>query len=470
MERHSAVGFCLAIGLLASARVCPAQVAPAAGDQQQLLDEVRRLRAEVQELRNQVNGGAAPAARPANAVEDAGATTAQMLRDADARSQMLDMSPMTAGYVSGKGFVVRSDDGNFLLHPWAFVQVRNTTNYREHGKHGTQGDLENGFEVPRMKFILDGNVVSKDLTYQFIWATSDTTGNLGLQDAWARYHFPGTSWAVRGGQIRDPFDHEQIIYATRSMTPERSIVNNVFANADGVVKGASVSYGYDTNAPVRAEVAITSGTRNFDTTFQPFPTNPANWGAAGRVEWKLAGKWDDYSQFTALGEKETLLVLGAGVDYTEAGDAGAFMHVVDAQFDTPGGLSLYGAYLGRYTRHNGGAVGTNGGLSGGGPTANTYDSTFRVMAGYVIDGHFEPFARYEYLHFNRFEIPANAPHTVIHDVTVGFNYYFLSHRAKFTAAASYLPNGSPIANTLGDLLVTQGGSEVIVQAQFQLIL
>jgi len=163
-------------------------------------------------------------------------------------------------------------------------------------------------------------------------------------------------------------------------------------------------------------------------------------------------------------------VLGAGADYTEAGDAGALMHVVDAQLDTPGGLSLYAAYLGRYTRHNGGAAGTNGGLSGGGPTANTYDSTFRVMAGYVIGRHLEPFARYEYLHFSGFELPATAAHTVIHDVTIGFNYYLMGHRAKFSAAASYLPNGSPVANTLGDLLVTPGGSEVIVQAQFQLIL
>src|SRR5205823_3692419 len=122
-----------------------------------------------------------------------------------------------AGYTRDKGFIVRSEDGNFLLHPWAFIQIRNATNYRERAT--TTSDTQNGFELPRMKFILDGNVISPDLTYQFIWATSDTTGNLGLQDAWARYHVPHTPFALRAGQIRDPVDHEQIMYATRSLTP-----------------------------------------------------------------------------------------------------------------------------------------------------------------------------------------------------------------------------------------------------------
>jgi hypothetical protein len=438
---------------------------------QQLIDQVNALRAEVQELRTQLNARG-PQTQPAvPAASNPALTTEQMLRDVDRHTNLLDWTDTTAGFVKSKGFYIRSDDGNFLLHPWAFVQVRNTTNYREFGKHATDSDTENGFELPRMKFVLDGNILTPDLTYQIIWATSDTTGNLGLQDAWARYHIPHTDFAVRGGQIRDPFDHEQILYGTRSLTPERSIVNNVFANGDGIVKGASVSYGYDANSPVRTEIALTNGERNFSTTFQTFPTNTADWGAAGRVELKLMGKWEDYTQFTALGDKQDLLVVGAGADYTEAGSAGALMHVVDVQFDTPDRLTLYAAYLGRYTRHNAGAVGTNGGATATTTvTHNTYDSTFRLMAGYLVNPHLEPFARYEYIHVDRSEIPATSHSAVIHDITVGFNYYLLSHRAKFSAAASYLPNASPIANTLGDLLVAPRGNEVIIQAQFQLIL
>jgi len=469
--RRAATAGCLALGTMPLLGLCAQTTQPAESPQQQLLDEVKALRAEVAELKAKQETQSAPAAttqpQPAAAATDA--TIERAGRDADGHTRFMDMEGLTAGYVRNQGFIIRSDDGNFLLHPWAYIQVRNATNYREKAT-ATTSDTENGFELSRMKFILDGNVISPDLTYQMVWATSDTTGNLGLQDAWVRYHIPNTPFAVRGGQIRDPFDHEQIIFGTRTLTPERSIVNNILAAGEGIVKGASVAYGYDTNSPVRTEIAFTSGERNFDTTFQGFPTNPASWGAAGRVEWKLMGDWQAYNQFTALDIKHPLLVLGAGVDYTEAGDTGALLHVVDAQFDAACGLSLYCAYLGDYTRHNGGAPGTNGGFTGPGPFADTYDSSLRVLAGWVIDRHWEPFVRYEYLHFDSRQLPATAAHTIIQDVTLGFNYYFYGQRAKFSAAASYLPNGSPISSSLNDLLPSHGGNEVIVQVQFQLIL
>ncbi len=294
---------------------------------------------------------------------------------------------------------------------------------------------------------------------------------MGLQDAWARYHIPNTPFAIRAGQIRDPVDHEQILFATKSLTPERSIVNSVLLNGDNIVKGASVSYGFDTDSAWRTEVAITSGMRNFNTDFQPFPTNTANWGAAGRIEWKLAGKWSDYTQFTSLRDKEPLFVVGAGFDYTEAGSAAGLTHVADVQYDLPSGLSLYGAYLGRYTRDNAGSPASNGQPAGTATAtgANTYDSTIRLMGAYLINEHLEPFVRYEYLHFDGHEVAAGTGPS-INDFTLGANYYFYGHRAKLSGAASYLPNGSPVSNTLGDLLTSQRGNEFILQVQFQLIL
>jgi hypothetical protein len=432
---------------------------------QEMMDEVRALRAEVKGLHEKLN------ARQATTQADAAASPEvvnRTVRDIQRDLSPGDEVPITAGYFKDRGFLIRSDDERFLLHPWAFVQIRNATNYREKAT-ASSSDTENGFELPRMKFILDGNLFSKDLTYQFIWATNDTSGNLQLQDAWARYHIPGTPFAIRAGQIRDPVDHEQILYATKSLLPDRSIVNNVLLNGDDIVKGASISYGFDTDSVWRTEVAITSGERNFDTSYQQFPTNTANWGASGRVEYKAFGNWGDYTQFTSLSDKTDLLVFGAGFDYTEAGTTGAFTHVVDAQYNMPDGLALYAAYLGRYTRHNGGPPTTNGQFTGAGPDFNTYDATLRLTAAYLIDGQWEPFVRYEYLHFDGRELSKGTNPTV-HDFTLGFNYYFHGHRAKVTAGATYLPNGSPVSNTISDLQQSHGGNELIVQVQFQLIL
>ena len=461
--------------------LCRGQTSATDSSQQQMLDQIRAMQSQINDLKAKLEGRPTgePAYHPlvpeARDPADEQATVGQVMRDAERRSSLDDLEPFTAGYMRNKGFVIRSDDGNFLLHPWAFIQVRNTTTYQDHALVGASStastnSTQNGFELPRAKFILDGNVFSPDLTYQFIWATSDTTGSLQLQDAWGRYHIPNTPFAFRAGQIRDPVDHEQLLFATRSLTPDRSIVNNVILNGDDIVKGASISYGYDTPSDWRTEVAVTSGERNFDTDFQPYPINNADWGVAGRFEWKFMGNWEDYTQFTSLADKNPLLVVGGGADYTETGAAGSLTHVVDAQFNLPHGLSLYGAYLGRYTRHNAGSPTTNGQGSSPNATAmNTYDPTVRLMAGYLIDDHWEPFVRYEYLHFDRHEIAAGTGPTV-NDFTLGFNYYFHGHRAKVTAGATYLPNGSPVSNTLGDLLTSHKGEEIIIQAQFQLII
>jgi hypothetical protein len=475
-HRIGSIGFLIGASW---AGLLSAQTAPTPSSnptQQELLDQVRALRSEVGELRSQLKAQQAttqPSASPAAA--SGGAVTANdLLRDID-RRQSMDLAGLTAGWDPAKGFVIQSDDKNFLFHPWAFVQIRDTTNYRRAGQTGGADDTQTGLELPRMKMIFDGNIFTTDFTYQFIWSTSTEAaaapagGFLFLQDAWGRYHIPDSPFAIRAGQIRDPFDHEQILFGTRSLTPERSIVNNVMANGDGIVKGISGSYGYDTPSPVRTEIAFTGGERNTDTSFVGFPTNPASYGGAGRFEYKLFGDWKDYTQFTSLDDKAPLLVLGGGVDYTEAGDTGDLLHVIDLQFDTPNGLNFYGAYLGRYTHRNGGAPGTNGSFTTKGRFPDTYDSTLRFQAGYLFGHHFEPFARYEYLHFDGNELPKGFAHDTIQDLTLGFNYYFVSHRAKLSCAASYLPDGSPIANVQSDLL-TNRKNEVLFQAQFQLMI
>jgi hypothetical protein len=433
---------------------------PSNTSNQEMRDALRETQAQVNELQHRLDAQEAATTRPApTTVKSAG------------HGSDINLPPnLRAGYSLDDGFYIRSDDGSFLLHPWIYMQARYSYNYRSQAS-ATQGhDSESGFELPRVKFILDGNIITRDLTYQFIWNSTDTTGFLTLQDAWGRYHLPGTNLAIEGGQIRNPLDHEQILFATKSMTPDRSITNNVLLNGDDIVKGVKLAAGYDLPSPVRGEIAFSSGERNFDTDFQPYPTNPANWGVAGRVEWKLMGDWHDYTQFSSLDNKHPLLVLGAGCDYTEAGQAGGTTGVLDAQYNLPNGLGLYGAYLGRYVRDNAGTPANDGGIVPGGSliTHNTFDQTFRAQVSYLIGRRFEPFVHYEFLSFdpNQFAPGTNVN---INDIMAGFNYYFYGQRAKFTFGTSYLPQGSPVTSTIMDLLTSHNGQEIIVQAQVQLI-
>ena len=427
---------------------------------QELLDRVDALEKEVAELKAERSPQKVPAV-------ESRATIGEIQTDAQRRSQLVDLQPLNLGYHPNRGLIIQSDDGRFLIHPWLFVQIRNDTTYRQDAvpEGGTQTD--NGFELRRFKLGIDGNLYSKDLTYQFIQGFDRHNGNPMLEDAWVKYAIPGTPYFVRGGQIRNPLDHEQITFGTQQLTVERSLVADIFAGGEGLVQGVAV--GYDDGGAVRAEVAFTDGLRSQDTDFEDFPDTPANWGASGRVEWKLTGDWNQYRAFSALGAKSDLLVLGAGMDFTEAGDTGQFTHVVDAHYASPSGLSLYAAYVGRYTANNQGPPNTNGGSAAPGPSADTYDPTFRVQAGYLVYPTWEPFVRYEYIHFDPAELTAGAE-PVLHEFTAGINHYIYGQRAKFSLDLSYLPNGSPVKNDSSGVLINSGSNEWILRLQFQFML
>src|SRR5436853_2888330 len=91
---------------------------------QELLERINSLQSQLDEVKTQQARGDRADARDADAVTQA------VLKDAQQRSQPLAMEGFTAGYTDGK-FILRSANGDFLLHPWAQFQFRETTNYRE---------------------------------------------------------------------------------------------------------------------------------------------------------------------------------------------------------------------------------------------------------------------------------------------------------------------------------------------------
>jgi hypothetical protein len=423
-------------------------------NQQELLDRVKALESQVTELKTELKGHESRASSA-----DVAATADAVLRDADRRSQLADPSRLSVSYKDGK-LQLRTDDGRFLLHPWLQFQFRNTTTYREDVKQGdTADDLQNGFEVRRLKFGLDGNVFTPDLTYLFQFAVDRHNGSTALEQAYVQYHFAGTPFSLKAGQFKDPLDHEQLVSTRNTVAPDRTLVNDQFANAEAFVQGVDLIYG--NGGPFRAQVAFTDGLKSGNTNFQDYPTTgiPADWGAAGRVEYKLFGNWQDYEQLSAYGVDKDLLVVGGGVDYTEAGHTGSLVHVADVQYDNGAGLGLYGAYLGRYTKDN-----TVNKFTG-----DTYDWTLRAQASYVINQKWEPFFQYEFIHFDSNTLAAGADNTV-HVFRVGTAYYLQGHNAKFQVDLSYLPNGSPVSDDGLGVLQDSGKNELILRGQFQLLL
>ncbi len=88
------------------------------------MQELTSLREQVRQLeQKQTTQGTKVDAK------QAGLTVDQVLQDADRRSQMMQAQGFTAGYSNGK-FLIQSEDGNFVLNPQFWLQLRYNINYR----------------------------------------------------------------------------------------------------------------------------------------------------------------------------------------------------------------------------------------------------------------------------------------------------------------------------------------------------
>ncbi|MGE5608364.1 MAG: porin [Bacillota bacterium] len=429
----------------------------------------------IQELEAKVT--ALEAKQAANS-KDLADTVDSVLRDAERRSQLLANSgDASAGY--DNGFFIRAGDA-WVLRPGAQFQFRNITNFREEAKADGDSDIENGFEIRRMRFELAGTALSKDLAYLFMWETARDSGQVSLLDAWARYSF-ADDWGVRVGQFKDLVTHEFLMSSKRQLAVDTSLVDSLIGGGvTGYTQGATLIYGgYNKNNPLNIEAAITDGANQANTDFTgrtdfasavPKP-HTFDFGIAGRAEYKLFGDWKSYGDFTAKGNKEDLLVLGTGGDWSQGGDGNQIIGTADIQYENASGFGAYGALLARNT---------NADLTGSSGDATDWGGL--VQASYLLSSQWEVFGRYDVTFYDngaslkRAGVSTGDVQDAFSEITVGVNYYLgadgsAGHRAKFTVDLSYLPDGAPKAVTgLGILDNNNGEAEWVLRAQFQLLI
>ncbi len=389
--------------------------------------------------------------------EQVDATVKQVMQDAEQRSQLFAPGDFTAGY-SDRKFLLQSGDGRFRLHPYLMIQVRNTTTWRVDGKQPNDtDDTQNGFEIRRAKFGFEGNAFSKELTYRMQFSADRHNGDPVLEDAWVRYQF-ADGLSLRGGQFRDPFAHDSLV-SFRFMAAERTYTNEFFSPSENYVQGVDLIY---ERGKVHADVAFTDGSSNgSNQNFQDFPTNHANYGGAGRVEYLATGDWTNYEDYTAYGTKNPLLVFGAGLDYREMGDTGVFSQTADVQYENPNGIALYGALYGAYTKNS--PAGTGDSVH-----HDRYNWGAIAQAGYHFLPKWEVFGRWGYLHLDDNGLAAGT-HESTNELTTGVNYYLHGQAAKFTLDVGWLPNGAPTDDDGAGILANHG-PEYYLRGQFQLLL
>jgi phosphate-selective porin OprO and OprP len=442
---------------------------------QQLLDKINQLQSKVDSLQAQQDQQ-----------NDLTTAVQQVLQESDSQSQLMSSVPNGIGYDPTTGIRFASDDGNFLIHPFALVQFRYVANYRDDITNSSGGggadapahgdDTQSGFEIRRMKLGLDGNIYSPNLKYFVQFNVADAGGAAALDDAYMTYRLSDTSpWTLKAGQFKDIPWHESSIDDSNQLAADVSLVSGLIGGFSGSphetnqarVQGIDASY--DTQL-WRAEAAFTDG---YNTGNTPFFDNTIianikeNFGISGRFEYKVLGDdtaWDEYQQLSALGDKSEMLILGGGTDWTQAGSNDIVFYTADAQYDNPSGLSLYGAFLGAWIQNPHGVPGVLA-------KSQSTNAGFLAQGGYMLNHQWEPFARVDYTSLNGAiaTLLYGQQHNVW-EMTLGVNYYLYGQRAKVTLDGSYLPNGCPTdADGLG-YLTNNGHAELVARLQLQLLI
>jgi hypothetical protein len=396
----------------------------------------------------------------------------------------MDTGGVNTGWDPANGFHIGSDDGNFYMHPWLLFQFRGVVNYRasvsptDEGIVGQKGSIwQTGFEMRRAEVGLEGHLWSPDFKYYIMFNTADNTGTPGLDDAYVTDRLGDSPWIFKAGQFVDPVWHEANVSDGNQLAAERSLANAFLGGGDvpaGIgfdeerVQGVGIRYEHTW---LHAETDLHDGYASANTTFidtatQRTAPKPENFGWSGRIEAKVAGDdsaWNEYDQFSALGDTQDLLVFGTGWDWTQGGDEDNWFYTFDAQWDTASGIDAYTAVYG-----NTDSIPTPVAAGGGFPAVprgHFLNAGWIIQGGYLVTRQWEPFIRYDLTHIDGNLSPNE--HT-INVITLGVNYYLYGQRAKVTLDGSYLPTGPAQDATGLDILSDQRKSEINARLQFQL--
>lgn len=378
----------------------------------------------------------------------------------DARARLAEVRDAaahapTSGH-DGSAFYVGAEDGAYKLKVSGQLQFRYLVNVRDEPANDDE-DVTVGFQTQKTRLEFGGNVISKDTTFFVQTEFSRSTGTAGLLDAWVRHAF-NEQWGIRFGQFKTPFLREESMSDKRQLGADRSLVNGVFSQA----RSQGVQLEYQGEA-FRFGGAFTDG---FSTVNSDFDSSAeADYALTGRAEFRLAGDWKQFDQFTSWRESKFGAMLGGAVHWQDGGETGGtveselFAYTIDASL-AGDGWNAFAAFMGRSVD----------------PAAGTEadDFGFLVQGGVFLTEKTELFGRFDMV------IPDDdraGGSDEFSTITVGVNHYFVpkSHAAKLTVDLSYFldeqaDSASLVSpSTATGILQDSEDGQVAARVQFQLL-
>lgn len=390
---------------------------------------------------------------------------------------------------SSGGFKIA--DGQYSLTVGGLVQFGYTANFRSDDAGTTITDddsFTNGFAMGKTKLWMKGSVADPNLTFKLQGDFASEGGAFTLDDAYGKYRWSDNNVWLQFGQFKQPVVREEVVGDQYQLAAQRSFVNQVF-NPD---RTQGILLGWDSDS-WRWALGMSDGWRAKNTDFNSGAES--DWSVNARVDFKWAGDWDRFDDFTSFRGQNYAGMLGAGLMYETFGSTGDatdnavdtegtfWLYTVDVAFEGDG-WNVFGAFVGSNTD----------------PDASGEDSTSNfgivAQAGVFVSDNWELFGRWDGLFADeQADSGADLDPSDFHFLTLGANYYMVpgSHAAKFTADVVISLNETyalrttdvlsgdagtaiPGAVTTGSLPYTRGGilgdidsGEVALQLQMQLM-
>ena len=318
----------------------------------ELLDRIERLEAsnralagEVQTLRSSDENGWLSEERAA----EIRAIVSDVLADSELRDS-LQGTGSNAGW--SDGFFLQSSDGRFRMEVGGMLQFRYIYSWIPNGDSGvtptvgtgleTVGDnteSRSGFDMPNTQLTLKGHVFGSSYQYYLKGAFSNAdeamigdsplnnlgsgSGTFRALDAYMRFELDD-EFSLKIGQFRLPYAREALNDSGNQMAVSRSTI------AEHLDVGRSQGIQLDwVSDNARVMVAYSDGgTDNVYGVLQAVGSDPLNsaywtdgvdWAISGRVEWKLAGRWDQFNTMTSPPGDELGILVGVG-GHAQSGD------------------------------------------------------------------------------------------------------------------------------------------------------
>jgi hypothetical protein len=364
-----------------------------------------------------------------------------------------------AGPIAGRddgGFFLKSADDNYLMRVFGLLQFRGVGTFRgsETGRAvappddaSPDDDTEIGAEFRRIELGFRGHIFEPKIGYVLVLA-SDGGSDIIAQDILISYSLTD-EWTLVGGRYFAPFLREELIGGGGSLPVALSYMNNELS----VGRAEGISARYDSES-VRFHAFLSDGVGgNGKNAF----SDMSNLAFSARTDFKLAGEWGQWGDFTASEGSPTGAFLGGAIHLQkgESGDSVALNDVDLFSWTVDGSIECSGWHL----------FASLAGTHNDSDAASDLNKIgFVTQAGYTL-GKFEPFARYEFLSFDN---DFGYADDTVSMLTFGTNYHvnpFFKIGGDIMVALDPVPTDSANAGWLADGV---DDGQVVVRLQAQL--